>query len=76
MSSMNKTFAFEMADPRFVGQNLAVISNGYANISLRLGYHFTMIDTLACDNPHDNYIYFRFFLEGLQKTQSGQDAQN
>ncbi len=61
MSSMNKTFAFEMADPRFVGQNLAVISNGYANISLRLGYHFTMIDTLACDNPHDNYIYFRFF---------------
>jgi pyruvate,water dikinase len=27
MSSMSKTFSFEVADPKFVGQNLAVVSN-------------------------------------------------
>ena len=61
MSSMNKTFAFDVADPKFIGQNLAVVSKEYANISLRLGYHFTMIDTIASDDPNSNYIYFRFF---------------
>jgi len=49
------------ADPRFVGQNLAVISRDYANISLRMGYHFSMVDTLASLKTIDNYIYFRFF---------------
>ena len=61
VSSMTKTFSSDVADPRFVGQNLAVISPEYANISLRLGYHFTMIDTFATSNARDNYIYFRFF---------------
>ena len=42
------------------GQNLAVISNRYANISLRLGYHFNVIDTYVSENVDDNYIYFRF----------------
>lgn len=61
MSSMTKTFSSEVADPRFVGQNLAVVSQEYANISLRLGYHFSMVDTFATKNERDNYIYFRFF---------------
>lgn len=42
------------------GQNLAVISDRYANISLRLGYHFNVIDTYVSENVDDNYIYFRF----------------
>lgn len=42
------------------GQNLAVISDRYANLSLRLGYHFNVIDTYVCENVDDNYIYFRF----------------
>jgi pyruvate,water dikinase len=42
------------------GQNLAVISDSYANINLRLGYHFNVIDTYVSENVDDNYVYFRF----------------
>ena len=42
------------------GQNLAVITGNYANISLRLGYHFNVIDTYVSESVDDNYIYFRF----------------
>ncbi len=45
---------------KYHGQNLAVISSHYANISLRLGYHFNVIDTYVSENVDDNYIYFRF----------------
>ena len=61
MSSLTKTFSPELASPKYVGQNLAVISKEYANISLRLGYHFTMIDSYISENINDNYAYFRFF---------------
>lgn len=61
MSSLTRTFSTELASPRYVGQNLAVISRQYANVSLRLGYHFTMIDAYITDNINDNYAYFRFF---------------
>jgi pyruvate,water dikinase len=61
MSSMTKTFSPELATPKYVGQNLAVISKEYANVSLRLGYHFTMIDSYVTENINDNYAYFRFF---------------
>lgn len=61
MSSLTRTFSPELATPKFVGQNLAVISKEYANVSLRLGYHFTMIDSYLSDNINDNYAYFRFF---------------
>ncbi len=60
MSSMTKTFSAELSSPENVGQNLAVVSNRYAHLSLRLGYHFTMIDAYASENPSDNYAYFRF----------------
>ncbi|MBU0682604.1 MAG: hypothetical protein KKD73_14400 [Proteobacteria bacterium] len=61
MSSLTRTFSTELASPKYVGQNLAVISKEYTNISLRLGYHFTMIDSYVTDNINDNYAYFRFF---------------
>ena len=61
MSSLTRTFSTELASPKYVGQNLAVISKEYANVSLRLGYHFTMIDSYITDNINDNYAYFRFF---------------
>ncbi len=61
MSSLTRTFSTELASPRYVGQNLAVISRQYANVSLRLGYHFTMIDAYVTENINDNYAYFRFF---------------
>jgi len=61
MSSLTRTIPAELASPRYVGQNLAVISKEYANVSLRLGYHFTMIDAYIAENINDNYAYFRFF---------------
>ena len=60
MSSLTKTLPTELTSPKYMGQNLAVISKEYANISLRLGYHFTIIDAYVSDNLNDSYIYFRF----------------
>ncbi len=60
MSSMTRTFSTDLADPQYVGQNLSVISDCYAHLSLRLGYHFTMIDSYISENMADNYAYFRF----------------
>ncbi len=60
MSSLTRTFSFKVATPRYIGQNLAVISKEYANVSLRLGYHFNMIDAYISNNANDNYAYFRF----------------
>ena len=60
MSSLTRTFSSSLATPRYVGQNLAVLSHNYVNISLRLGYHFNMIDAYISENINDNYAYFRF----------------
>lgn len=60
MSSLTRTLSSETTEPQEVGQNLAVISRDYVNISLRLGYHFTVIDAYAVDDIKDNYAYFRF----------------
>jgi pyruvate,water dikinase len=46
--------------PAYSGENLAIIADNYCNLSLRLGYHFNIIDSYLADEPDDNYIYFRF----------------
>ncbi|MEJ2155406.1 MAG: PEP/pyruvate-binding domain-containing protein [Desulfobacteraceae bacterium] len=61
MSSMTRTFSTGRSNPKEIGQNLAVLSKQYVNISLRLGYHFNMIDAYIDDTPNNNYAYFRFF---------------
>ena len=60
MSSITRTFSTSMASPNQIGRNLAVISKEYMNLSLRLGYHFNIIDAYIGDNINDNYVYFRF----------------
>ena len=40
--------------------NIAIASKDYVNLSLRLGYHFNMIDCLLSGIPKNNHIYFRF----------------
>jgi pyruvate,water dikinase len=60
MSSLTRTFDSHLVSPQQVGQNLAVISATYANINLRLGYHFNMIDAYIGEQINDNYAYFRF----------------
>jgi pyruvate,water dikinase len=49
-----------MGIPEYSGKNLAIIAENYCNISLRLGYHFNVIDSYLTANPDNNYIYFRF----------------
>ena len=41
-------------------QNLAIISDEYLHLSLKLGYHFNVVDASLTARPEDNYIYFRF----------------
>lgn len=60
LSSMTKPLSMLTNAPSFTGQNLAIISGDYCNLSLRLGYHFNVIDAFCSSNPDENYIYFRF----------------
>ena len=43
-----------------LGENLAIVSHDYMNISLRLGYHFSVIDANLGTDDARNYVYFRF----------------
>ena len=42
------------------GYNVAVVSREYVNLSLRFGYHFSMLDCYCGDQPRNNHIFFRF----------------
>lgn len=56
MSSLTRT-----ASPAGMeGRNVAIIAREYMNLSLRLGYHFNMIDVYLSENRNENYISFRF----------------
>jgi pyruvate,water dikinase len=41
-------------------KSFAVVSRNYVNFSIRLGYHFSMIEAYASDKLNDNYIKFLF----------------
>jgi pyruvate,water dikinase len=43
-------------------KSFAIISSHYMNFSIRLGYHFSMVEAFAGDNRNDNYI--KFFFKG------------
>jgi pyruvate,water dikinase len=44
----------------YVGYNVAVVSGEYLNLSIRFGYHFTVLDCYCSENARNNHIYFRF----------------
>ena len=44
------------------GRSYAIISQNYMNFSIRLGYHFSLVEAYAGDNMNDNYI--KFFFKG------------
>ncbi len=46
-------------DPSAAG-NLAIVSDLSLNLSLRLGYHFSVVDAHLSDAPGQNTVYFRF----------------
>lgn len=43
-------------------KSFCVITKNYMNFSIRLGYHFSMIEAYASENINDNYI--KFFFKG------------
>jgi pyruvate,water dikinase len=43
-------------------KSFSIVSRNYMNFSIRLGYHFSMIEAYASDNLNDNYI--KFFFKG------------
>jgi pyruvate,water dikinase len=57
MASATRTTGLLAAPPE---HNLAIVSGEYLNLSLRLGYHFNIVDCYVTDRRNDNYIYFRF----------------
>ncbi|MGW8287184.1 MAG: PEP/pyruvate-binding domain-containing protein [Desulfobulbales bacterium] len=67
MTSMTSPMKF-FSQGHYTGDNLAIIAENYCNLSLRLGYHFNVIDTYLDNDPDDNYIYFRF-VGGMAETQ-------
>ena len=59
-SSMTRPLANLVGNEPYHGDNLAIIAASYCNLSLRLGYHFNVIDAYCSERPEDNTIYFRF----------------
>ena len=43
-------------------QSFALIAGNYMNFSIRLGYHFSMVEAYAGENRNDNYI--KYFFKG------------
>jgi len=40
--------------------SVAVVSREYANLNLKFGYHFIILDAYCSDTVRNNHIYFRF----------------
>ncbi|MBI5533836.1 MAG: hypothetical protein HY898_14035 [Deltaproteobacteria bacterium] len=47
-------------DRRLGDSSYAIVGASYLNFGSRLGYHFTMLDSICGESLHDNYILFRF----------------
>jgi pyruvate,water dikinase len=60
MGGMSRTARAMAADPASAGLNLAIAARDYANVTLRLGYHFSVVDAVVSPRPEHTFVYFRF----------------
>ncbi|WP_051177113.1 PEP-utilizing enzyme [Halodesulfovibrio aestuarii] len=60
ISSMPHSMTMLSSSGNTLGENLAIVSKDYVNISLRLGYHFSVVDAYLGPDTHRNHVYFRF----------------
>ena len=60
ISSMPRSMNLLATPADALGENLSIISSDYMNLSLRLGYHFSVIDAHLGSDEQRNYVYFRF----------------
>jgi pyruvate,water dikinase len=49
----------------------ALVAREYANLNLRFGYHFVILDTVCAESAEDNYILMRFAGGGADQYQRG-----
>jgi pyruvate,water dikinase len=59
-SGLDRTFSAIAGQPEYAGRNHAIVAENYMNVGLRLGYHYSVIDSYMSDNVNQNYVYFRF----------------
>ncbi len=60
VAGMSRTSQAMSALPGSAGMNLALAARDWANITLRLGYHFSVVDAVVSDRPEHTFVYFRF----------------
>ena len=60
MSSLTRTQTAPIAAHGLAGLNVAVLGTNYLNLSLRVGYHFTVVDASLGPLLEKNSIFFRF----------------
>jgi len=60
MSSLTRTRTESPGMETGAGIDLAVVSDTYLNLHLRLGYHFNLVDARMEEEPVHNHLYFRF----------------
>ena len=60
ISSLTRTQAMALSGHVLTGMNVAVLSANYLNLTLRVGYHFTVVDASLTPFTEKNSIFFRF----------------
>jgi len=60
VSSLTRTQTTALSGHILTGLNVAVLSTNYLNLTLRVGYHFTVVDASLWPSAQNNSIFFRF----------------
>jgi len=60
MSSLTRTQSAAASGNPLAGLNVAVLGATYLNLSLRVGYHFTVVDASLGPQLEKNSVFFRF----------------
>ncbi|MDD2464458.1 MAG: PEP-utilizing enzyme [Desulfobulbus sp.] len=60
LAGMPRSMGLLAAPADTLGANLAIVGSEYLNLSLRMGYHFSVIDAYLGEDMSRNYVYFRF----------------
>jgi pyruvate,water dikinase len=60
MASATRAGPLTMPGGGAVRRNVAIVARDYANLNLKVGYHFNVVDASLGEALEDNYILFRF----------------
>ena len=60
MGNAPRTMRMLEAGAEAQGASLAIVGSDYLNLSLRMGYHFSVVDVFLGPQQSRNYVYFRF----------------